>query len=250
MSQAPAPAQNSVIRTNLPVPDPTVLTTAQLVRETAALREILEEKISSVMQILQARFTETIVLREVLEQRILALREVTQTRFEDHDKALQLIEDASHRQPSDVDIKVGNLQKVHEEKFESIQTQFRERDTRTEQTSKDSKVAVDAALQAAKEAVGEQNKSSGLAISKSEASTNKQIDQLQLLIQSSGKATDDKIDDLKQRLTRIESEGRGMKAAEVTQQTSNTSMVSIVGLIIGTLVGIGGIVVGLVFHAR
>ena len=43
-------------------------------------------------------------------------------------------------------------------------------------------VAVDAALQAAKEAVGEQNKSNALAIAKSEATFTKQIDQIGVLI--------------------------------------------------------------------
>src|SRR5580658_3724506 len=62
--------------------------------------------------------------------------------------------------------------------FAGIQTQFIERDTRVEQTAKGSKEALDAALQAAKEAVGEQNKSNSVAIAKSEAATNKQMDQL------------------------------------------------------------------------
>lgn len=83
---------------------------------------------------------------------------------------------------------------------------------RTEQSSKDSKVAVDAALQAAKEAVGEQNKSSALAIAKSETATTKQIDQLGILIQNNTKAFDDKISDLKDRLTRIEGMGQGASA--------------------------------------
>lgn len=54
-----------------------------------------------------------------------------------------------------------------EEKFNSVGTQFRERDDRTRQTAMDSKLAIDAALQAAKEAVG-----------KSETSTTKQIDDI------------------------------------------------------------------------
>jgi hypothetical protein len=101
------------------------------------------------------------------------------------------------------------LQRLHEEKFRSVAIQFVERDTRTEQTSRDSKVAVDAALQAAKEAVGEQNKSSAMAIAKSEAATTKQIDQIGVIIQTNTAGFNDKIDDIKSRLTIIEGKATG-----------------------------------------
>lgn len=85
--------------------------------------------------------------------------------------------------------KLNSLADTHAEKLNRIQTQFRERDVRTERSSKDSEVAVDAALQAAKEAVGEQNKSSALAIAKSEAATTKEIDQLGGLINTMTKTS-------------------------------------------------------------
>ena len=66
------------------------------------------------------------------------------------------------------------------------------------------KIAVDAALQAAKEAVAEQNRSFALATGKSETATMKQIDALGLAIQTANKGLDDKIADLKDGLTRIE----------------------------------------------
>src|SRR4030095_3859037 len=62
-------------------------------------------------------------------------------------------------------------------------------------------------------AVGEQNKSSALAIAKSEAATTKQIDQLSVLIQTMTKAFDDKISDLKDRFNRLEGHGTGISAA-------------------------------------
>ena len=178
-----------------PVPDPTRLTTEQLNREIAALREV--------------------VLRAQL-----SLREIIETRLDAADQAIRLLQSSADKFPARIDEKIAALKEVHDqrfaeivnthgEKFNSIQTQFRERDVRTEQSSKDSKVAVDAALQAAKEAVGEQNKSSALAIAKSETSTVKQIDQLAVLIQNGTKALDDKIGDLKERLTRLEGTGIG-----------------------------------------
>lgn len=175
----------------VPRPDPTVLTTQQLntaieglLRDVAALREVLEAKIDGQQQLSEAR-------------------------FEGMDKAIELLQVITDRQPLDVDKKIINLQRLHEEKFDSIQVQFKERDVRTEQSARDSKVAVDAALQAAKEAVGAQNTSSALAIAKSEAATTKQIDQQSVLISSSTAGLDDKISDIKERLTRIEGEDKG-----------------------------------------
>jgi tetrahydromethanopterin S-methyltransferase subunit B len=158
---------------HLPVPDPTVLTQQQMTREIWAAREILETRI--------------VCLEELLER-------------------IQLTAD---QQISLREAAVGHLQSLQDEKFRGIQTQFEERDIRTEQTQRDSKVAVDAALQAAKEAVGEQNKSSALAIAKSEASTTKQIDQISVIINAMAKALDDKIDDIKGRLNAIEGHGKG-----------------------------------------
>ena len=179
-------------RGSVPTPDPTVLTTEQLERAISGLRDLLR--------------TEMAGHRQVLE-----------TRLDDMDKAKDLLRVAIGKIPEEVDKNVVNLRTLHDEKFRSIQTQFAERDVRTEQSAKDSKVAVDAALQAAKEAVGEQNKSSSLAIAKSETATTKQIDQLGVLITATTKTTDDKIDDLKGRLTTIESRNNGM-----TEQKTDT----------------------------
>ena len=153
---------------NIPVPDPTELTTKALLREIAMLRDVLE------------------------------------TRLNGYDKAIELIQTSADKVPSKVDVAVKQLQDLHQEKFQSIEVQFRERDTRTEQTSRDSKVAVDAALQAAKEAVGEQNKSNTAAINKMEMSFTKQIDQIAMLIGANNKSTDEKVGDIKDRLTGLE----------------------------------------------
>ena len=104
---------------------------------------------------------------------------------------------------------MGHLRTEHEEKFKSIATQFTERDIRTEQTARDSKVAVDAALQAQKEAAGAQNESNAASISKSEAAFTKQIDQIGVIINTTTKGTDEKIEDIKTRITQIEGRATG-----------------------------------------
>lgn len=71
---------------------------------------------------------------------------------------------------------------------------------RSEQTGKDNKIALDAALQAAEKAVGAKNQSNDLAIAKSESSMTKQIEQLQVMISTKDQASTEKISDLKDRL--------------------------------------------------
>jgi hypothetical protein len=187
---------------NIPIPDPSLATTRQLYREILSLRELLEVKLNSAGN-------DAALIRNIIE-----------TRLDGMDKAIKLLQDTADEFPARIDEKITALREVqeqkmvaleskHGEKFSSIYTQFKERDVRTDQSSKDSKVAVDAALQAAKEAVGEQNKSSALAIAKSESATTKQIDQLGVLIHQMDKAFDDKIADLKDRMTRIEGSRSG-----------------------------------------
>lgn len=203
----PEPRQASPSRHDewRPSPDPTLLTTAALMREVAALRELIEAKSAGQYGIFEAR-------------------------FEGMDRAVRLLQTIFDRIPAEIEARVSGLKTLHEEKFSSIQIQFTERDTRAEQTSRDSKTAVDAALQAAKEAVGKQNEASDRAILKSEGSTSKEIDGLKTLI-----------NDVKDRLNRIEGEGRGQQAAKTTQETSNTSQLGWIGLVFGTLIGLGGL---------
>jgi len=179
-----APAIAAPPTVSRPDPDPTTLTTQALYREINQVHDLINSETYAVSSGLSARIDGADRERLHLQAEIDAL-------------------------PTEVTRRIDTLRVLHEEKFNSIQVQFSERDTRTEQTSKDSKVAVDAALQAAKEAVGEQNKSSALAIAKSEASTTKQIDQQGLLIASSTQGLDDKINDVKERLTRIEGGANG-----------------------------------------
>src|SRR3984893_2075014 len=196
----------------VPQPDPTLLTTAQLTREISNARELIESKVSGAVLMLEGRIaanasaleTVRIMVDRHVDTAINDLKEILETRFVGMDRAVNLLQDIQNRVPMITDEKVNQLRSLHQEKFDSIAVQFAERDTRTEQTAAGVKIAVDAALQAAKEAVAEQNRSFALATGKSETATMKQIDALGLAIQTANKGLDDKIADMKDRLTRIE----------------------------------------------
>jgi hypothetical protein len=154
---------------------------------------------------------------EALQREASSLKELVFTRLTAMDKAVELFANNLNRVPTDVDKQVGNLKDLHNERFNrvdtqlvGIQLQFAERDKRAEQISKDSKIAVDAALQAAKELGNEQTRASALAIAKSETATAKQIDQINVNLQTINAALNDKIDDVKGRLTNSEGSWKGV----------------------------------------
>ncbi len=209
----PAPSSDSYSEVSFvskPNPDPTARTTDQLYRALEAMQRQVETKIDGIQAVIS-------------------------TRIDAMDRAIILAQTSIDKFPDQMLAAVGQLRSIVDgkvevvnERFKSIETQFIERDTRTEQTSRDSKVAVDAALQAAKEAVGEQNKSSALAISKSEAATTKQIDAIGLLIQSNTKNIDDKIDDLKSRLTTVEGHKQGAAEVRIDTRASTSAILAYV----------------------
>jgi len=166
--------------------DPTVLTTQMTQREIAGVREFFDAKNEA--------------LKDVIHLGIKNL----ETRFNGMDIAIGLVRIAAEHMVISTDEKIKALREVHEEKFASIQTQFKERDTRSEQNAKDTKVAVDAALQAAEKAVGKQQEAFGAATDKSEATTTKQIQQIADLLRQGISNVGEQIGDIKERLTRLE----------------------------------------------
>ena len=126
----------------------------------------------------------------------------------------QLQEHLRQRSP-DIKEAVGHLKElvfaeitgrdnVDAEIFKRIETQFVERDKRTEQLALASSTAIAAALQAQKEAAGATTDSILAVITKMDASFTKLFDQMQIALQSMQSNIDDKIDDLKGRFDKRE----------------------------------------------
>jgi hypothetical protein len=86
------PEQEQLQYTVRPIPDPTVLTTAQILREVASTREIIETRLNAM------------------------------------DKAIELLRTHTDMFPKRVTDAVEQLQQLHEEKFLSIANQFNLRD--------------------------------------------------------------------------------------------------------------------------
>lgn len=158
-------------RGTTPVPDPTILTTQQLVAAIAAVREIIE------------------------------------TRLDAMDTATNINKTATDKIPSLICDKVAALEKLHNEKFDGVEKQFKERDERQTVTSELNQKALDAALQAAKEAAG-----------KTELSFTKQIADLTGQFNTQNEAMNVRVNDVKARLDR--GEGTTLETKETKSQNN------------------------------
>ena len=190
-----------------PIPDPTILTTQQLLREVGNLRELLCTRID-------------------------AMEQATDLRIESWRDMPEQMKDL-----------VRQLSEVNAEKFASISQQFQERDVRGEQAASGAGQALAAALQAAKELVGAQGEASAAAAVKSETSFTKQIDQIGTIIQTLEKALDARITELKERIDRGEGSSSGALGQRIEQREVSAQMMAVVvGLIIFVQVAVGIVV--------
>lgn len=175
-----------------PVPDPTLLTTQQLLRELAALRELVF------------------------------------TRLDGMDKATSLLSETVNRTPTVIQTEIKHVRELLEERFAGIDKQFHERDVRTEQAATASASALAAALQAAKEAVFEQAQAAAKAAEKTELSFTKQIDQIQLQIKTIGDGFSDRIAELKERIDRGEGQASGSDSAGAVTRVNFGIVISVI----------------------
>jgi hypothetical protein len=164
-----------------PLQDPSALATQQLLREINGLEKLLDARLTA-LEKTQAHFEDGITrVPTEVQKATRALRELLQETFS-----------------------------VHLEKFAGINQQLASRDG-----------ALAAALVAQKELVAEQNKASEMAITKSETAVNRQLEQLQMLISTSTGGLNDKIDDLKGRVTAVEARGVGESGTRSESRQSN-----------------------------
>jgi hypothetical protein len=233
-----------------PVPDPTRLTTEQLRRELATLREILETRLHGMDRATELVSAQGAVIREQIEQTRDRLREETaaevgqlrgllEARFDGMDRAIRLHAEIIDRAPAERDSAIKHLAELHDEKFASIALQFAERDVRSEQATDDAKQALDAALLAQKELVAQQNEANSAAAAKAEASFTKQIDQIGTIIQTLEKALDARITELKERIDRGEGSTAGAAESSSDRRLDTGQVLttlSVLAAVIGLLI--------------
>ena len=215
----------------VPLTDPTLLTTQALEKSIAALRELMDAKMRAIEK--EAEFQKGTL---------------------DHTDARLIVRlDAID---SVIEKQVIHLQRLMEEKFKGVDQQFQGRD-----------VALAAALLAQKTSVDEQNKANAASSAKAEGATTKQIDGIQSIIQASSRATDDKFDsmkallasqskttddkiaDLRSTIADLRTSIRISDTAITTRTTTQSDVWAIFIGVVGMLIGIAGVIVA-VFRFR
>lgn len=155
----------------------------------------------------------TLLTTQQLEREISGLRALLEQRIEERHELYQA--------------ELAGLSRVNAEKFSKVEQQFELVERQRVEQKADTKTAVDAALSAQKEAVKEQTTASGLAIAKSETGTTKQLEQLadNFKVAIAGIVTS--IDDLKDRVGRIENR------TQVVQETRSEGRLTMTQFITG-----------------
>lgn len=183
-----------------------------------------------------------------VDRQILALRELLENRFvgAEHDieetrKAVEARENIVEKQIAHAQAmsfgKVEELSSVTNEKFFGVAAQFAERDTRTDQRAGDTKLAVDAAFAAAKEATA-----------KIEAGFTKQIDAMINIIDTKTANLAGGLGDLKDRMTAMENRTVGMVSANDVNRKDNTDSRALIFSVIGMVVGISSVALAFMIH--
>lgn len=161
--------------------------------------------------------------------------ENVRVRLDAMDEATKVLHETVTRTPTEIQLAIGHLREVINEKFESVGTQFKERDTRQEREARDNKVAVDAAFAAQKEAAAKQDESNAKAIDKSEKATAETISKLQDLVDSKVDALAATLADLKSRVDRAESNKEGIHDSRVESRASSSLSLQGLAAAIGLL---------------
>jgi len=242
------------IYNNNPARDPTSLTTQQLWREIASLKELMFSRLLAIETSIEVAHEDMVRVPTDVQKQVGGLKELHEIRLAALAADRQDLDVSMTRQLKTVNERVHEIEvaivKHTTFDYETAATANQATHSLTNfkelvaQTTIEQKTAIAAALQAAKEAVGEQNKSAAQAITKSETATTKQIEQLGTLLTTTSKANDDKIDDIKQRLTRIEGRGEGKVETKSDAQFGFSNAF----LWLGALIGFAGLLFGLLKH--
>jgi hypothetical protein len=221
-----ADSETTFVRSNIPVPDPSVLTTEHLRREVAGLRELIESKLTAASAETASHVRSLEAIPGKIDAAIRALRELEDIRV------AALVE-----RFTDADLR-------YKERFDAADLRYQQRydasDKALAAAGQAAQAGINAALAAAKEAVqaasvsaekavAAQNESNAAAILKSEVSVTKQIDSIMTLLASSSKTLDEKVAAINSRLDR----GDGAQKGGLDMRTGILALFIVISTVIG-----------------
>lgn len=173
----------------------------------------------------------TILTTQALAREIASLKEIIFTRLDGMDKALNLLQAFTNRQPT-----IGELAASVDGQFKAIEHRLAERDVRFRDAAVANNAAVEAAFAAQKEVGKELNFASSAAITKAENATNKELDSIKALLALANKSNEDRNSDTRDRITTIESSS----AAQGRMFGYIVAAITVVAVIIGAVAVFAG----------
>jgi hypothetical protein len=186
--------------------DPSSLATAALQREIAHLSERTDLQIEGLERTLSVRIDGVVEAAKVASDNLVRVPTEVQ-------KAIASEHSLTDEKLARIETRLDGMAKLKHEQFQGIQTQFDERDLRATQQAQAAEKAVAAALQAAKEMMGEQAHN----------------------IRTITDANQAQIADIKERITRIEAIAIGQAGQKVEQHTTAGANLGLISLIVAVL---------------
>jgi hypothetical protein len=171
-----------------------------------------------------------------VDRQIVALRDVLEAKLNEVDGRLAgtkgMVEKEIWHVRNMINDKVSELGSVTSERFLGVASQFNERDTRTDQRAGDTKLAVDAAFAAAKEATA-----------KIEAGFTKQIDAMINIIDTKTSNLAGGLSDIKDRMTALENRTAGINSAKTDNRNQDVDSRALVFGVMGIVIGVMAIII-------
>lgn len=194
----------------IPNPDPSTITAAAIDRAVWNAESRINARIDGMEKAVAVFHADLTRVPTAVDKAILSLRELLETRLKCAEEDVEAVHVHLDTRGKDITDqithlrelafeKIAKLSAVTDEKFTGVGGQFSERDTRTDQRAGDTKLAVDAAFAAAKEATA-----------KIEAGFTKQIDSMINIIDTKTANLDARISDLKDSVTSLLGRQRGL----------------------------------------
>jgi prophage DNA circulation protein len=138
----------------------------------------------------------------------------------------------------DIERRVSQLQALHSEKFDAVRAQISERDERMAAEKKDRKTAVDAAFDAVQQISDLREKANREAIDKSERATSETIRTNQESSRTSIATLSKGLDEVKDRVTRIES----VRAGGNENRTNLYATIGVIATIVFLMIAVFGFI--------
>jgi hypothetical protein len=241
----------------IPNPDPSTVTSAAIDRAVKNAVDIIEAnsradgiRIDSIEKAIGVFQSDLTRVPTQLDRAIAGIRDVIDTRLNGIADIIFNIQKSNDLRPFEIstaiksarelmEVEIQKLAEVTTERFIGIASQFSERDTRTDQRAGDTKLAVDAAFAAAKEATA-----------KIEAGFTKQIDAMITIIDTKTGNLAGGLGDIKERMTTIEARTQGISLANADHRNVAVDNRGLFFGLIGIVTGVGAILIAILLHIK